>query len=259
MIDDLYAYNGAFPPELCSRVSDVRVGADATVGAGAGPIELSVSKDDSRFVASFFADGRIMLERAARDGSNREKWAETKLDAPLRSARLAIGHADYQVVVEVDNRVVLVSPPDKYTISADEARRLATAGRAPAEISIAASDLRAAFSHVRVDRDIYYTQAQTPSHQPGHATMGHPLKLRDDAYFVCGDNSPNSLDGRCWEEGMLGGHLREKYQKGEYDLGTVPANQLLGRAFLVYWPGFMPLLPNSQGVVPDAGRVRWIH
>lgn len=258
LIDDHYGYNGPAALEGASRVTDVRVSTDVSIGGGSGAIELSVSKDDSRFTAGFSADGRITLERSARGDAQRELWAQTRLPRPLRAARIAIAHVDYQVLIEVDREIVLVSPLEKYDVSIDQARERA-AQRAPAEIGIAASDLRASFAHVRIDRDIHYTQAFTPSRKPGHATQGHPITLRDDAYFVCGDNSPNSLDARCWEEDMLAGYLRERLQRGEYELGTVPADQMLGRAFLVYCPGFMPLLPKLTNVVPDLGRLRWIH
>ena len=46
---------------------------------------------------------------------------------------------------------------------------------------------------------------------------------------------------------------------GTYTIGTVPAQDLIGKAFLVYWPGFMPLTPNGPNIVLDIGRVRWIH
>ena len=57
----------------------------------------------------------------------------------------------------------------------------------------------------------------------------------------------------------LGPHLRAAYEQGTYELGTVPADQMIGRAFFVYWPGFMPLSSKGPNLLPDLGRVRWIH
>ena len=53
--------------------------------------------------------------------------------------------------------------------------------------------------------------------------------------------------------------VRAAYEQGTYELGTVPADQMIGRAFFVYWPGFMPLTAKGPNLLPDLGRVRWIH
>ena len=45
---------------------------------------------------------------------------------------------------------------------------------------------------------------------------GASVKVPPDAYFVVGDNTYNSFDSRYW--------------------GFVPAKNIIGRAFLIYWP-----------------------
>lgn len=47
-----------------------------------------------------------------------------------------------------------------------------------------------------------------------------PLKVPEGQYFVMGDNRDNSRDSRCWFDG-----------KG----GLVPRQDILGRAFVIYW------------------------
>jgi hypothetical protein len=128
---------------------------------------------------------------------------------------------------------------------------------------------------VRIDRDVYYTSDVGPgSRYSPQAIAGYPITLRDDAYLVFGDNSTASQDSRYWlpppaaddrvmpGQPFLGGHLHERFRQGVYEIGTVPADQLIGQAFLVYWPGFMPVFPQNSRIpdfMIDFGRVRWIH
>ena len=128
-------------------------------------------------------------------------------------------------------------------------------------IRIAAEQVEASLAHVLIERDVYYTSGNLRDERasPGTGTQGHAITLNDDAYFMCGDNSPGSHDSRAWSAADLGPHLRAAYADGKYELGTVPADQLIGRAFFVYWPGFLPLSEKIPNLLPDLGRVRWIH
>lgn len=47
-------------------------------------------------------------------------------------------------------------------------------------------------------------------------TSSDTVSLKNDEYFACGDNQPNSADSRYW--------------------GPVPMKNLVGPAFMVYWP-----------------------
>ena len=83
--------------------------------------------------------------------------------------------------------------------------------------------------------------------------------LRQDEFFMLGDNSAQSKDSRLWNE--VGPHLRARWDR--YQLGTVPRDQLIGRAFFVYWPSglrtrIVPFL-KDVGWIPNFGRMRWIR
>ncbi len=103
---------------------------------------------------------------------------------------------------------------------------------------------------VAVDRDLHYQAAEAGPGQPARAT--HPLApvtLLRDQFFVCGDNSPASHDGRLWQG--------PEPWAAEIDRtpGIVPRRLLLGKAFFVYFPS---LLKNGPVPVPDFGRMRFI-
>jgi len=83
--------------------------------------------------------------------------------------------------------------------------------------------------------------------------------LRDGEHFMLGDNSPASQDSRLWTQ--PGDYLLERGV--DYQIGTVPADQLIGKAFFVYWPSghrlhWLPVLKDF-GVIPSVGKMRWIR
>lgn len=102
---------------------------------------------------------------------------------------------------------------------------------------------------VSLDRDIYYQ----PAGPSGVAARGSrpdaPMVLNDDQFFVCGDNSPQSLDARLWD-------APEPFVR-EIDPteGVVPRKLMLGKAFFVYFPA---LHEEATLPVPDFGRMRFI-
>ncbi len=51
--------------------------------------------------------------------------------------------------------------------------------------------------------------------EPPHYTVP-PKKITPDEYFVLGDNRNNANDSHCW--------------------GTVPRDNMIGKAWLIYWP-----------------------
>jgi len=113
-----------------------------------------------------------------------------------------------------------------------------------------------ALSHVAIFRDIHYTAAKfANSSEYGRATKDNPFVLGEDEFFVLGDNSPNSEDGRWWNR-------PGEANKGlsPYRVGIVPRDYLVGKALFVYWPsGFRPFPEFPFGIIPNVGRMHFIY
>jgi len=133
-------------------------------------------------------------------------------------------------------------------------------------------------SHIAISRDIHYTEEKTANNDDtGRATEGNPFTLAKDEFFVLGDNSPNSEDGRWWDnKGVANNGL-------SYRKGTVPRDYLVGKALFVYWPsgfafpwpvGLKTYLSNKSrrnlpmrimyGItslrwIPNVGQMRFIY
>ncbi len=255
-------------------------------------VALSLSALEHRFRGEFGADGTVRLLYQSKDRPDDpwQLWSERKLDRSMTSGRgyeVAITHVDFSVGLWVDGRVVL-EITDRYPETYDSLRlRLADVMHRPIptpEIGISAWGAASDLLHVKLYRDVYYTVTGKDSVKPGPlgelarrtgvvdktpgwGTMGHSIHLAKypqdpdiDEFFMLGDNSPQSLDGRGWTSAAP--TLRLYGDSGEliYQLGTVPRYNLIGKAFFVYWPaGFrLPGLPGLP-IVPNVGKLRPIR
>jgi len=108
-------------------------------------------------------------------------------------------------------------------------------------------------SRVGLDRDLYYEPVAFYGGRQALATSPANLAaLGEREYFMLGDNSPASKDGRLWTE--LDPRINEQI---DTEVGVVHRKLILGKAFFVYFPA-----PHSLGnavPIPDFGRMRFIR
>jgi signal peptidase I len=109
-------------------------------------------------------------------------------------------------------------------------------------------------SHVGVFRDIHYTSSMFGNGaKNGTAIEGNPITLGEDEFFVLGDNSPASADGRWWNQ-------KGKGNSKSYRKGIVPRDYLIGKAMVVFWPGgYKPFEKFPFHCIPDFGRLKIIY
>ena len=102
-------------------------------------------------------------------------------------------------------------------------------GRSAADaVADCARGAAARITSLKVYRDIHYTRGQ------GRNGVDRPIRLAANEYFVLGDNSPVSNDGRSWPE------------------GAVKESQLIGKPLVVH-------LPSREGEFTIGGHTRYIR
>lgn len=263
-IVDHNAYNIDVPPAAWNDVSDLKLEAVLDPKGGDGYIEFVLPKHGRRFHLRLRADGHATLTESSGQTAD-EVLAETIIPAfePGRLIDIAFQNVDYRVSAIIDGREILATTPEQYAPAIAGLRQRRSPMSHPPYIS--AADLELELLHVVLYRDVYYTAPTFARSRisawagRGWGTAGNPILLREGEYFMLGDNSPASKDSRLWD--FVGAHLLDRGE--DYQLGTVPEDQLVGRAFFVYWPsglrpGWLPVL-GDHGIIPNVGRMRWIR
>ena len=254
-----------------SGVTDLRLRFVLTRGEGEGTLLLRLPKRERVFWAELNSDGTLRLHETRGDLPFGEDPLAAASLSPLPVGQPMVvdfQSVDYRVSLAIDGEEFLAITPEQ--LSPNIAALRAGASRAgPCDIQMFARGMSLELSHVVAERDVHY---RSPARSLGKRLpilsaftgtvwggVGNPILLRDGEYFMLGDNSPASGDSRLWNH--VGPHLAERGES--YQLGTVPADQLIGRAFFVYWPSghrsaYVPLL-DRFGVIPNVGQMRWIR
>ncbi len=249
-------------------------------------VRIRLEKLGRFFWASISAGGEVELSSGgAEPDLPRAPIASTQLP-PFPSGvpvKLAFENLDYRLAIRVGDQEVLASSsdPDSPAYYGPNVRALrimmlkeaSPHGRRrmrPVDTPrIYGAGGAFTVAHLRVDRDIYYYHQdlrrgldQAPwAPASGWGSADYPIMLRSDEFFMLGDNTVASKDSRLWD--VVGPHLVERGEA--FQLGTVPRDQLIGKAFFVYWPaghalGWLPLpVIKNLGIIPDVGRMRWIR
>jgi signal peptidase I len=225
---------------------------------GSGPLRLQMTKLDKTFVAELTPDGARLLMKST-GGTETPIGQPFKFAAGRAPVRVEFTNVDYRVSLRLDGREVLATTPDDYR---PDVRALLTAYEEmhptpPPSVQIAADSQKCTLTHVSLWRDVYYInrgnqlRRGVPIEFPERLVH---LKKEPAEYFVLGDNSIISGDGRYW-----GRPINLPDEDLATDQGLVPERFLLGKAFFVYWPaGFRPI-PSAPGVIPNFGEMRFIH
>lgn len=273
---DHYAYNAGFRAAEARpmEVTDHRLRFVLIPEQGDGLLRVVLRKLEDTFAATFRADGTVLLSMFRDDDpTDRAKpLAQASIGAfrHQQPIEIEMRNVDYRVSVRVNGREVLATTDENYAppglALVDGANRGPRWNPETAEIAMVAERLRFKVIHIVLERDVYYRSSSIEpgsrddqnnpwAHQPGWGTEGNPIHLRGNDYFMLGDNSPASEDGRLWR--IVGDHLASR--GADYQMGTVPQDQLIGKAFFVYWPsGYRPSFLR-WGIIPNVGRMRWIH
>ncbi len=264
-----YAYNETYSYARMPVCSDLMMRFYVEPASSEGRVGITLSKQGVDYKAWVDFSGRMAL---AKVNDDRETiLIQKEVDAPPTAAFTLVKFAnvDHQLMFEFNGNELfwdLGESPDALEQGQEPSPRAEIFGSG--ELTV---------SHVALFRDIHYTGDGQGS-RVARAIEGKPFELHADEFFVLGDNSPNSEDGRWWHEPKMASKGWEPPRAG-----VVPRYYLVGRALFVYWPsGFeFPwpqhvktfLLGNSRqnmamrllhGLValrwiPNVGQMRFIY
>ncbi|MCK5616752.1 signal peptidase I [Candidatus Pacearchaeota archaeon] len=243
-----YAYNDIREFPYMPYCSDLLVSFYVNTEKDSGSAGAQLTKYQTTYNARYDFNGKMIID-AQKDGEIVELTSmSTEPIKSNTSVALSFAIVDHQLIFQVGEEKL------KYDLGTkpDDAGKRVT--NIPPQLSIGGAG-KMTVSHVAVFRDIYYTAKKFPnSEKGGRAIEGNPLTLKDDQFFVLGDNSPNSEDGRWWTRPGIANNNKQ------YDKGIVPRDYLVGKAMFVYWPGgFKPFAGFPFAIIPNVGRVRFIY
>ena len=217
-ITDEYGYNPADVGLLALGTRDIMLECDATFDSEGGQLLFDIS--DGRHTY------RLTLDRSRKETSlTIANHGEALRTAPLaadahKPLRVELSVFDRQVVAAVDGTLLFPAWEEAATKQVDDPPRR--------PLRIGARGAAARITSLKVYRDIHYTRGQ------GRNGVDRPIRLAANEYFVLGDNSPVSNDGRSWPE------------------GAVKESQLIGKPLVVH-------LPSREGEFTIGGHTRYIR
>ncbi|MCJ7777493.1 MAG: signal peptidase I [Sedimentisphaerales bacterium] len=226
-----YAYDDVAKYVSIPYCSDLMVRFYARSEKPSGRVGIALSKYETDYKAWIDLTGEMVIAKITQGN---ETLLAKKSVTPLlinKPALIKFSNVDHQLIFQVGGE----------QLTYDLGRGRDAAGKVEQgiepQVKIFGSG-QLTLSHATIFRDIHYTETDAPN----WAAEGNSMTLGKDEFFVLGDNSPDSADGRLWEQKGIGIKGQRIYREG-----IVPRNYLAGKALFVYWPsGFE--FPWPKGV-----------
>jgi hypothetical protein len=231
-----YAYNADRSRSGEPICGDLMVRFFVKSGQLAGQAGASIMKNGTEYIGRLESGGALVLEKA-------ENGQRMELRRLLIGS-IEAGQSREFSFADVDRRLVLRFGKSRLSVDLP-AEEAGSRPQQPVVKIFGAGWLE--LRHIGLYRDTYYI-----SEGAERATQETPFTLMDDEFFVCGDNSPNSLDGRLWRgpgQGNNGVIYRE---------GIVPRDFMMGKAFFVYWSEAFQPTAYMAPMIPNIDQLRLI-
>jgi len=244
------AYNGPRTESL-PTVSDLKLTAVLIPQSQSGAVAISLGKYLTKYQARFEFNGQCtILNETTGEVLVQQKLSPLQTGQPVH---ISFACLDHTLQAKFGEDKLCWQGPN----SAEEWGYLIDAiahFQPPPSVAIIARQANFTLQNLALYRDIHYTNNSTGSREQGRATSTNPFEpLGPDEFFVLGDNSPQSLDSRFWSSEGIGNDRT-------FRTGIVPRDYLIGKAFMVYWPGGFHPTPNARlAIIPNVGQMRFIH
>jgi len=288
-INDRTAYDEAQSPTSLSRadlyyVSDIRLAAGIVAASDGLESRIRLQARGHEFEA-VFGRGKIVLRMRSLgtvDVVPATRGWETLADLSTDSANFKAGqvsnvefwHVDQSLKCWIDDELVaegvydwdartrLIAATGLDPVDAPQRSSYGNEFRNPKykprrpEIRWEFEGSKVALHHVELDRDLFYRP--TYYRESGKPALGtYPsnlVHLDHDQFFMCGDNSPASNDGRTWDPPAP--WIEHRFNGNQ---GIVPRELILGKAFFVYYPSPEGLSDDGVRFIPNFGQMRLIR
>ena len=244
-IRDFVAYNAGSPSlpvfdEALAYgknwVGDLALECTLEVNSPSGDVILELIKGGRRFTCRIdVATGRVVL------GINEQADFHPAASTAIRGRgayRVMFSNIDQELRFWIDRKLVRFDAPTTYPDLDNHVQQ--DADLAPAGIGSRGAALTA--RHVPLWRNVYYTSftSERPPEFP----------LKEDQFFMLGDNSPSSKDGRLWPGDWLypeAQSRRDLWNRGDLRVEYyVRRDLLIGKALFIYWPHSWPITVFGQ-------------
>ncbi|MEN8128309.1 MAG: signal peptidase I [Planctomycetota bacterium] len=239
-----YGYNDSSGYSFKPIVSDLMINFYAKCDDSNGCIGASLEKYGVLYSARVEFDGAMVFTKTVNGQT-------TQLRPATRVGGIETGQFEKFEFANVDQQLVLRWGDKRFScdLSKDESLQPVNGHyEKPPMVQIFASG-PAQIRHIGLYRDTFYMGEESIALR---ATKENPFPLGDDEFFVCGDNSNNSLDGRFWSvPGVSNGEI-------PYSVGVVPRDYLMGKAVMVYWSQAFQPAGELPSMILNLGNLKVI-
>jgi len=269
-INDLSPYNATFSSAHDARarafpVSDLRLRARIKPDADGAGATMTLNARGHVFEARI-ANGAAAISAVSDAGATLLSETAQGIDLPSSAfTSVEFWHADQRLSLWVAGKKILEAEYD--WDSSERYARAAIEGREAVEpavpetfatpsVSMTFTGSPVTLTGVALDRDLYYRAVQLNGRYYRATHPTYPANLDGDEFFMLGDNSAASHDGRGWTS--IDPWIGDLYG---YKNGVVPRELILGKAFMVYWPApYSASIPGGAKLpIPNAAKVRFIR
>jgi signal peptidase I len=239
-----YGYNESSGYSFKPVVSDLMISFYARCDDTDGYIGASLEKSGVHYSARVELDGAMAFTKTVNGQT-------TQLRPPMLTGGIEIGRFEKFEFANVDQQLVLRWGNKRFTydLSKDESFQPVNGHyEDPPSVSIFAGG-RSQIKHIGLYRDIFYMGEESLSPR---ATKQIPFTLSSNEFFVCGDNSNNSLDSRFWSVQGVGNNGQD------YREGIVPRDYMMGKAVMIYWSQAFSPARDLPSMIPNLNNLKVI-